>query len=142
MLAALVFLSGAVSVHAFVFALGEVDGHFDTTLSVGVLDRLQNPDPALYGITNSFNGVPGKAYSVNGDDGDLNYPRGISSVLYKATSDLELKWHNLSAFVRAYGFYDPKNQDTVRPHTPLSDQAKRYVGSDFLGPRQLCQRQV
>jgi hypothetical protein len=52
------FLSGAVSLHAFVFALGEVNGNFDTTLSVGVLSRLDNPDPALYGLTNSFNGVP------------------------------------------------------------------------------------
>ena len=35
------FLSGAVSVRAFVFALGEVNGSFDTTLSVGILNRLQ-----------------------------------------------------------------------------------------------------
>ena len=123
------FLSVAVSVHAFVFALGEVNGNFDTTLSVGVLTRLDNPDPALYGLTNSFNGVPGQAYSVNGDDGNLNYPKGISSVLYKATSDLQLKWHNLGAFVRGYYFYDSKNQDTVR-RTPLSKLAKERVGSD------------
>jgi hypothetical protein len=130
-LAALLFLSGAVSVHAFVFALGDVNASFDTTLSVGVLTRLQNPDPALYGLTNTFNGLLGQAYSVNGDDGNLNYPRGVSSVLYKATSDLELKWHNFGAFVRGYGFYDSKNDD-VRPHTPLSKLAKERVGSDAV----------
>ena len=75
-MAALLFLSGALSVYGFVFALGEVNGSFDTTFSVGSLYRLENPDPALYGLTNTFNGVPGQAYSVNGDDGDLNYHQG------------------------------------------------------------------
>jgi hypothetical protein len=130
-LTAFLFLSGAGSVQAFVFALGEVNASLDTTLSVGVLTRLQNPDPALYGLTNSINGVPGQAYSVNTDDGNLNYPRGLSSVLYKATSDLEFKWHNLGAFVRGYAFYDSKNDD-VRPHTPLSAKAKEAVGSDAV----------
>jgi hypothetical protein len=126
------FFAGAASVHAFVFALGDVKGSLDTTLSVSVMDRLQNPDPALYGITNSFNGVPGKAYSVNGDDGDLNYGRGIDSTLYKVTDDLELKWGDWGAFFRGYAFYDPKNENGTRPHTPLSSVAKDQVGSDAV----------
>jgi hypothetical protein len=132
--AASLFLAGAASVHAFVFALGDVKGSLDTTLSVSVMDRLQNPDAALYGITNSFNGIPGKAYSVNGDDGDLNYGHGIDSVLCKVTDDLELKWNDWGAFVRGYYFYDPKNDNTIRPHTPLSSFAKDKVvrGGELL----------
>jgi hypothetical protein len=131
-LAAALFFAGAASVHAFVFALGDVNGSFDTTLSIGVLSRLNNPDPALYGITNTFNGIPGQAYSVNGDDGDLNYGRGIDSILFKVTHDLELKWHGWDAFFRGYYFYDPKNEDTTRPHTPLSHLAKQQVGADAV----------
>ena len=130
--AAFLFLSGAVSMYGFVFALGDVNGSFDTTFSVGSLYRLQNPDDALYGLTNTFNGVPGKAYSVNGDDGDLNYHRGIASFIYKGTHELELKWQNWNAFVRGYYFLDPLNQNKVRPHTPLSNAAKQKVGSDVV----------
>jgi len=130
--AAALFLSGAANVHAFVFALGDVNGNFDTTISVGVLSRLQNPDPELYGITNTFNGTPGRAYSVNDDNGDLNYGRGIESEMFKVTHDLELKWGNFDAFVRGYYFYDPKNEDTVRPHTPLSHLAKERVGANAV----------
>ncbi len=126
------FLAGATSVRAFVFAFGDVSGSLDTTLSVGVLDRIQNPSPDLYGLTNTFDGVPGKAYSVNNDDGDLNFSRGIDSVLYKVTDDLELKWGDWGAFVRGYAFYDPKNQDTTLPHTPLSYVAKKQVGGDIV----------
>ena len=110
------FLAGAVSVHAFVFKLGDVNGNLDTTLSVGVMSRLQNPDPILYGLTNTYDGIPGKAYSVNCDDGDLNYGRGIVSVLLKVTDDLELKWNDWGVFARGYAFYDPRNDDTTRPH--------------------------
>jgi hypothetical protein len=130
--AAFLFLTGAVSMYGFVFALGDVNGSFDTTLSVGMLYRLGNPDPALYGLTNTFNGVRGQAYSVNGDDGDLNYHRGIQAFVYKGENELELKWHNWGAFVRGYYFFDPNNQNNVMPHTPLSKAAKQKVGADAV----------
>ena len=132
---ATLFLSGAAPGRAFVLALGELNGNFDTTLSVGVLSRLDNPDRLLYGTTNTWpngGGIAGLANSVNGDDGDLNYGRGVVSETFKVTHDLELKWRNFGAFVRGYYFYDPKNQDTVRPHTPLSHLAKERVGADAV----------
>jgi hypothetical protein len=130
-LAAVVSLcfAGAASVHAFVFALGDLHGNLDTTLSVSVLDRIDNPDPALYGITNTYNGVPGKAFSVNSDDGDLNYGKGIDSTLFKITDDLELKWNNWGAFFRGYAFYDPKSENGTLPHTPLTSSSKGQVGA-------------
>lgn len=118
--------------YGFVFALGEVNGSFDSTLSVGFLTRLQKPDPALYGLSNTFNGVPGQAYSVNGDDGDLNYPTGVASFLVKGTHDLELKWHNLGLFARGYYFYDFKNANTTLLHVPLSKLAQGRVGSGAI----------
>jgi Protein of unknown function (DUF1302) len=127
--AALLCFPGALSVYGFVFALGEVNGSFDSTFSIGTLYRLDNPDPAIYGIADTFQGVPGKAYSVNNDDGDLNYPRGTASVLFKGTHDLELNWQNWSAFFRGYYFYDPRNRGTTRPHLALSQAAEQKVGS-------------
>jgi len=129
---ALLFFSGALSVYGFVFALGDVNGSFDTTFSVGMLYRLQNPDPALYGIASTFNGMPGLANSVNTDDGDLNYPSGVVSELFKGTNELQLKWKNWSAFARGYYFYDGKNEKNDWPHVPLSHLAKERVGSDAV----------
>jgi hypothetical protein len=127
-----VFLAGSASVHAFVFALGDLNGNLDTTLSVSTLDRLQNPNPALYGMSNSFNGVPGQSYSVNSDDGDLNYGRGIDSLLYKVTDDLELKWQNWGFFARGYAFYDSKNENRNFPHGALSEAARQQVGKNAV----------
>jgi len=129
---ALLFLSGAISAYGIVFTLGEVNGSFDSTYSVGSIYRLQDPDPALYGLTNTFNGVPGQAFSVNGDDGDLNYHRGIESIVFKGEHELVLKWQNWDAFVRGYYFFDPKNENKVLPHTPLSHSAKEKVGADAV----------
>lgn len=130
--ATLVFLAGGPTARGFTFTLGELNGSFDTTLSIGTLYRLDNPDPALYGTANNFQGIPGQGYSVNTDDGDLNYPKGTSSVLVKATHDLELKWHDFRAFVRGYYFYDFRNESGTKPHTPLSSYAKERVGADAV----------
>jgi hypothetical protein len=123
------FLAATAPTFGFTFTVGEVNGNFDSTLSVGTLYRLQNPDRALYGTTSTFNGVPGLANSVNGDDGDLNYPKGVSSVLLKGTHDLELKWQNWGFFARGYYFYDLKNENTTFPHHQLSDLALARVGT-------------
>src|SRR6478752_5989871 len=75
----------APSVHAFVFNIGDVKGSFDTTISVG----------GLYRITNTANGQAGQQRSVNADDGNLNYNKGVASTLLKAGSDLQLDYKNV-----------------------------------------------
>lgn len=114
------------------FSSGELSGSFDSTLSFGVMSRLQDPSPDFYGTTNTFNGVPGLQNSVNTDDGNLNYGKGVVSELLKGTHELELKYRNFGALVRGYWFTDFKANDTLR--TPLSDQAKDHVvrGGDWL----------
>ncbi len=127
-------LAIAPSLRAFVFELGEVKGSFDTTLSAGGLYRLKNPSPALYGITNTFNGVPGQQRSVNADDGNLNYDKGLASFLLKANHDLQLDYKNAGAFVRGYYFYDNVNADQSRRKIALSDSARSVVaeGGELL----------
>ena len=47
------------------------DVNLDNTLSYGLQWRVQERDPGIVGIANG-----GEAYSVNYDDGNLNYESG------------------------------------------------------------------
>ena len=104
----------------------------DTTISVGGLFRLGDPDPQYYGITSKFgSGIAGLQRSVNNDDGNLNYRSGMASFLVKASHDLLLKYKDdAGVFVRGYYFNDFVNTNGSRGHAPLSDEAKRIVGEN------------
>ncbi len=128
LLAVLALLASVPALRAFVFESGDLKGSFDTTLSIGALARLDNPDAALYGLTNTFRGVPGQQFSVNEDDGNLNYHRGLASLLIKADHELQLDYHGAGIFVRGYYFNDFVNEDGQRAKTPLSPQALSLVG--------------
>jgi hypothetical protein len=114
-------------VQAVDFKEGEFYGSFDTTASYGQSYRMQSRAAELIG---RFNG--GTAFSVNGDDGDLNYDTGLVSSTLKFTSELELHYKNFGAFARATGFKDMKNDDPGdTERTPLSDEAIELVGEDL-----------
>lgn len=120
----LLFINEAQAVD---FKEQELYGSFDTTASYGQTWRMQSRAAELIGRING-----GTAYSVNGDDGDLNYGPGLVSSTLKFTSELELHYKKIGAFIRATGFKDMLNDgpgDTLR--TPLSTQARELVGEDF-----------
>ncbi|OGT74793.1 MAG: hypothetical protein A2W76_00240 [Gammaproteobacteria bacterium RIFCSPLOWO2_12_47_11] len=120
-------LAFVTSVQAVEFDYGDVYGSFDTTVSYGQSHRVQSRASELIGIANG-----GSAFSVNGDDGNLNYDSGLISSTLKFTSELELHYKNFGAFLRGTGFRDFMNDDpndTVR--TPLSSQAIDLVGKDL-----------
>ena len=71
--------------YAFQFEHGEIQGSLDTTLSFGASWRVQDQDSDIIGIAND-----GTAYSVNADDGNLNYDKGLVSSVAKITSELDL----------------------------------------------------
>jgi hypothetical protein len=125
-LAGLLFAPAAKAVN---FTEGELGGSFDTTLSFGGMYRLADPNPDLYGTTNSFNGKAGLQNSVNSDDGNLNYGKGWVSELFKISEDAELKYRNFGAFGRAYYIKDFLADDTRR--TPLSPIAHDRVVDRF-----------
>ena len=103
---------------AIEFEDGELQGSLSTTISHGVTVRVEDRDPKL-------------AADTNGNDGDLNYDRGIVSNTSKFTSDLDVRSGNVGAFVRATGFIDHENENGTRERTPLSDAAKDLVGKDL-----------
>lgn len=109
-------------------------GSFDTTLSVGTLLRIDDPDPALYGLTNTFKGVAGQQRSVNADDGNLNYNAGLASFLVKASHDLQVDFKHAGIFARGYYFKDFVNSEGSRNKAALSQEARRLVaeGGELL----------
>ena len=103
-IALLLACSHPLTTHAFQFknADGDVDGSFDTTISLGTAIRAQKRDPALVAIING-----GTSRDINSDDGNLNFERGNAySTAAKVTHDLELKYQNFGGFARATYFHD------------------------------------
>ncbi len=111
--------------HCFQFTYNDVQGSLDTTVSYGLAWRVQSRDSDIIGIASG-----GDAFSVNGDDGNLNYDKGLISNVFKITSELELNYRNLGAFVRGTAFYDIENERSSRERTSLSAKALDLVGSD------------
>jgi hypothetical protein len=99
---------------------------FDNTVTYGVSYRLDDPDERIIGLVNG-----GSAFSVNGDDGNLNYDTGIFSNALQLTSELEVDHKNFGAFFRGWGFYDYENKKGDRARTPLSEAALDRVGSRY-----------
>lgn len=133
--------SGAfANAQAVDFAFGEDwTGSVQTQLSYGVSMRVQERDDELIGMANINPLIgtrplseqllaPGR-FSVNSDDGNLNYDEGdFFSNAVKATSELSLNYRdNMGAFVRASYFYDFENVD----RRELGKYAKQKTGKDF-----------
>jgi hypothetical protein len=117
---ALLFSPPATAVE---FKKGEFEGDWNTTLTYGVQFRVEDRDEEIVGPP------AGTAYSVNGDDGNLNYDRGLVSNAFSLTTEVELRWRNFGGFFRAFGLYDIENEQGDRARTPLTDGALERVGS-------------
>lgn len=116
----------AVPTAALGFNLYDKDGvtaNLDSTLSWGFQYRVQERSDDIIGRANG-----GKAYSVNYDDGNLNYDRGIVSNAVKLTSELDIKTRNYGAFFRGTAFYDYEAMENDRERYELSDEAEDAVG--------------
>jgi len=117
----------STSVQAISFSKGELTGSFDTTISYGASWRAGDLDEGDIGkaAINPFvslldnagqRAAPGR-WSVNNDDGTLNYPDGgdLFSNTIKFTSELDVRYKNYGAFTRFMGFYDFKNHNKDGP---------------------------
>ncbi len=122
-LAAVLLLTAAPAM-AKDFSKGDLEGSWDNTLSWGTAFRLDDPDLRLIGLPSG-----GTAFSVNGDDGNLNFDAGIFSNTVKLTSELELRYKNVGMFTRFRGFYDFEIDDDDLDRTALTDPARDRVQS-------------
>ena len=125
-LAAALALAFAVPASALEFELDNgVRANLDTTVSYGIAIRAKGRDPSLIGIANG-----GTSRSVNEDNGDLNFDKNKAFAnVVKATSDLEIKYENLSAFARGLCFYDFDLHNTDK----LGSTGKDRLGRQCLG---------
>lgn len=106
-LAVALLLGAAAPAAAFQFTLGDVQASLDTTVSYGLNWRVAEQDKAIVGTANRSYLPGARAYSVNGDDGNLNYDQNdYFSKVFKITSDLEMKYENFGLFLRGTAFYD------------------------------------
>ena len=94
------------------------------TLTYGFGFRVADTDKRIIGVA-----AGGTGFSVNGDDGNQNYKKGLFTNAAKITSEFEFSYKHVGGFVRGFAFYDFTNQNGDRARTPLSNAAKDRVGA-------------
>lgn len=125
-----VSLASTLAAPAFgvTFNIGEIEGQFDSSLSVGASWSVRGADPDLVGGHNG-----GKGLSQTTDDGRLNFKRGETfSKIFKGIHDLELKYGDTGVFVRGKYWYDFETKDESRLFKDISD-SNRKEGAQASG---------
>lgn len=112
-------LLAAPAAQAFDFETSGLRGTLDNRFAVGATWRTADRDPSLIGIANG-----GKAFSTNGDDGDLAFGQGemVDSTV-RLTSELSLNYGDFGLFTRGVLGYNPTVSD-----------AALFNPVDFRGP--------
>lgn len=105
------------------FNIGEIEGSFDSSLSVGASWSTASRDKRFIGNANG-----GTGYTQTGDDGRLNFKKGDSfSKIFKGLHDLELRYKDSGLFVRGKYWYDFKLHDQNLRHP---DPQKRSISNN------------
>ncbi|NRP26757.1 hypothetical protein XMD420_000341 [Marinobacterium sp. xm-d-420] len=95
------------------FNLGEIEGRFDSQISVGASWRMDGPSSNLI---SPVNGGTSKG-SGNYDDATQNFKKGETfSQIVKGVHDLELSYENMGVFTRAKYWYDAELESGARGH--------------------------
>ncbi|MDP9942155.1 DUF1302 domain-containing protein [Ectopseudomonas alcaliphila] len=125
-----VSLASTLAAPAFgvTFNIGEIEGQFDSSLSVGASWSTSKPNKDLIGANNG-----GRGLSQTSDDGHLNFKRGETfSKIFKGIHDLELKYGDTGVFVRGKYWYDFELKDEGREFKDISD-SNRKEGAQSSG---------
>ena len=110
------------------FNIGEIEGQFDSSLSVGASWSVRGADKDLIGINNGGDGL-----SQTSDDAHMNFKRGETfSKIFKGIHDLELKYGDTGVFVRGKYWYDFELKDESRLFKDISD-SNRKEGAQASG---------
>ncbi len=105
---------------------GQIEGSFDTQISMGSSWRVESQDQSL--LTNPDGDVS------NGDDGNKNYRSGDAfSQIFKASHDLQFSYQNFGGFVRGKYWYDSAmaNNSVDYGHTPTAELGAGESGTDL-----------
>ncbi|WP_273825806.1 MULTISPECIES: DUF1302 domain-containing protein [Pseudomonas] len=131
-LAVAVALGASAQANAVSFNIGEIEGKFDSSLSVGASWGMRDADKSLVGVSNG-----GTGQASTGDDGRLNFKKGETfSKIFKGIHDLELKYGDTGVFVRGKYWYDFELADDDREFKDISDhhrdEGARSSGIELL----------
>ncbi len=147
LLAAAIASAAVVSVPAqayqFKFDNPDWQASIDTTISVGALWRVEHRDDEL-----AANGTydqleaEGIATQIDKNDGDNNFDRGLASLVYKITPELNVSWKNkYGVKVSGTYFYDQviMNGERDNAYDPCTDKdgqgcefyPNNYAGKEF-----------
>jgi len=103
------------------FNVGEIEGQFDSSLSIGASWSTQSPNKNLIGVNNGGHGL-----SQTSDDGHANFKSGETfSKIFKGIHDLELKYGDTGVFVRGKYWYDFELKDESRQFKDISDSGRK-----------------
>lgn len=125
-----VSLASTLAAPAFgvTFNIGEIEGQFDSSLSVGSSWSVRGADPDLIGFNNGGDGL-----SQTSDDGHANFKKGETfSKIFKGIHDLELKYGDTGVFVRGKYWYDFELKDESRIFKDIDD-SNRKEGAQASG---------
>src|SRR3990167_6681606 len=125
-----VSLASTLAAPAFgvTFIIGEIEGLFDSSLSVGASWSVRGADPDLIGVNNG-----GQGLSQTSDDGHMNFKKGETfSKIFKGIHDLELKYGDTGVFVRGKYWYDFELKDESRIFKDIDD-SNRKEGAQASG---------
>ncbi|MFL8988626.1 DUF1302 domain-containing protein [Pseudomonas sp. QLc11A] len=114
-------LASSAQASAGTFSIGEIQGQFDSSLSVGASWSKRGADKDLIGVNNGGDGL-----SQTTDDSRLNFKKGETfSKIFKGIHDLELKYGDTGVFVRGKYWYDFELKDESRPFKDISDDNRK-----------------
>ncbi|SEL01258.1 Protein of unknown function [Atopomonas hussainii] len=110
------------------FNIGEIEGQFDSQLSVGASWSVRGADKDLIGKNNG-----GRGLSQTTDDLRLNFKKGETfSKIFKGIHDLELKYGDTGVFLRGKYWYDFELKDEQRLFKDIDD-SNRKEGAQASG---------
>lgn len=136
-------LTMAQQAYAAEFQLGEIEGRFDSQVSLGASWRVESPDSDLISAPNGGTGRGSGSF----DDGNQNFKRGDTfSRTLKSLHELSLTYENYGAFIRGKYWVDFELNDGNRAHghtnngyaahTPLDDSGfndyAKFTGGEIL----------
>jgi len=120
-LALAVALGTAAPAYAVNFNIGEIEGQFDSSMSIGASWSTTDRDMDLVGAANG-----GSGFTQTGDDGRLNFKKGETfSKIFKGIHDLELRYGDSGAFIRGKYWYDFELKDEDRLFKDISDSNRK-----------------
>jgi len=120
-LALAVALGTAAPAYAVNFNIGEIEGQFDSAMSIGASWSMADRDMDLVGLANG-----GTGSTQTGDDGRLNFKKGETfSKIFKGVHDLELRYRDSGAFIRGKYWYDFELKDESRLFKDISDSNRK-----------------